>query len=141
MSDRKVQETLIESPGFLLQELGMETVGLYRRHTREWQWISVDQLDREIWQNGEALVLRHLDDGRSAIIRFSHSLSLSFLCHQGPGYALVTVRPDYVGEGRKFLVSLRDEAMGGHTYQPVRVLSRLKRLPFSEADVVFPWLP
>ncbi len=141
MSSRKVQETLLESPSFLFQELGIQTVGLYRRRTGEWQWLSVNRLDDEIWQNGEALVFRRLDDGRSAIIRFSHSLSLSFLCHQSPGYALVTVRPDYVGEGRKFLVSLRDEAMGGHMYQPVRVLSRLKRLPFSEADVVLPWPP
>lgn len=138
MNDRQAQEALMESPSFLLQELGMRTVGLYRLRIREWQWLPIEELDDEIWQRGEAMVFRHLDDGRSAIIRFGLQSDLSFRCHQYPGYALVSIRPDYVGEGRKFLISLREEALGGHMYRSARILRRLKRLPFSETDVVLP---
>ncbi len=140
MNDRQAQEAIMESPSFLFQELGIPTVGLYRLRIREWQWLPTAKLDDEIWQQGEAMVFRHLDDGRSAIIRFGLLSDWSFRCHQCPGYALVSVRPDYVGEGRKFLISLRDEALGGHMYLAVSALRRLKRLPLREGDIVMPLL-
>lgn len=138
MNDRNAQEALMESPSFLLQELGLQTVHLYRPRIGEWQWLPIEDLDDEIWQRGEALVFRHLDDGQSAIIRLGLLTDLSLRCHHCPGYALVSVRPDYVGEGRKFLVSLREEALGGHMYLAAMVLRQLKRMPLREEDIVLP---
>ena len=138
MNDRNAPWELSESPGFLLQELGIHMLGLYRLRIREWQWFPTAELDDEIWQRGEAMVFRYLDDGRSAILRFGLLPALSLRCHQCPGYAFVSIRPEYVGEGRKFLISLRDEALGGHMYLAASALRRLKRLPLREEDIVTP---
>ncbi len=139
MNDRDALSALLQSPGFLLQELGVHEVCLYRWRSREWQWLSIAQLDEEIWQSGEALVFRQMNDGNAAIIRFGCCLSVSLPWHQESSYTLVTIRPNYAGNGRNFLVSLRDKEAGELSYWPVEVMKRLKRLSFDPTDMVLPW--
>ena len=139
MNNRHAVGALYASPSVLLDRLGIHMVLLYRPRARKWQWLLVEQLDEEIWQYGEALLFRWSADGQASIIRLAHPLLCLLSEQQYPAYALVSVRPDYVGEGRKFLLSLLDERSGKRRYYPVWALSTLTRVPYTERDAVLPW--
>jgi|GEM_PF-3687750 len=138
MNDRTALRALLESPGFLLSELGITTAYLYRPKLPEWRFVPTTFLDEEIWENGEALVFRLQSDGCSTILRFSGQLPCPVVFLEAD-LSLVTVRPDYVGAGKKFFVSLRNEKTDEHRYWPASALRLLRMLPPTEKDTVFPW--
>ncbi len=129
MNDRNALMKLAKSPGFLLQELGIGMVGLYRHRLDEYWILPPARLDDEIWENGEAMVFRLLPDYRPAIIRLEG---------KGLEYSLLSVRPNYVGAGQKFLVALREGETQEYDYWPIQVMSFLELRPWTETDLIFP---
>lgn len=139
MNDRNALMKLAKSPGFLLQELGIGMVGLYRHRLDEYWVLPAAMLDDEIWENGEAMVFRLTADYRPAIVRFSERDSALHPCRLDLEYALLSIRPNYVGPGQKFFVALREGAADHYDYWPVSVISLLQLLPHTASDLVLPW--
>lgn len=133
MNDRNATSALSEGPSFLLQELGIETVYLYRpRQDFEWQFLDCSSVDDEVWKNHEALLFRITKDGYPAIIRLRNK----------DGYprcrcTLMSLRPDYTQAGRRFEIRLH----GGfqeRVFVPARILTRLSLEPLTRRDLVLP---
>jgi hypothetical protein len=139
MNDRNALFELYKSPGFLLQELGMTNLFLYRPRRSEWKVLPSTLLDAEIWDDGEAMVFHLLPDYRPAIVRFSERDSALRPYRQDLEYALLSIRPNYVGPGQKFFVALREGAADHYDYWPVPVISLLQLLPHTASDLVLPW--
>lgn len=138
MNDRSDPIELEKSPGFLLQELGIGMVGLYRHRLDEYWVLPAAMLDDEIWENGEAMVFRLLPDYRPAIIRLGEKGSVPPSHREGLEYTLLSVRPNYVGAGQKFWVALREEVTRDYDYWPISVMSLLELLPYAETDLILP---
>lgn len=136
MNDRNALFELNESPGFLLQELGIgEEVFVYRPCAPEDRsgFVSCETLDEDIANRGRGFLFRKSQNGGLAFIRLWDEF--------GCPYRLLFLEYDFsCPSGNAFLLCLREEEELQRTFYCSA--SRLKGLDMQsspEDEIVPPW--